>query len=599
MTSCIGEIEIPAISEVNIEEKTKTYDKSLKDWTTGTPIPIEIGYELGGFSAEIVAFRTFNKSVQEIIEDIRWLAKRDVHHNFFQVDEDEGWLIPDEISIDAVGDKQNVYVIDIDGNFYSKLDYDYFKSTLPNVQNNSYALTMNSSGCDGIIVISTNCSFTGDDIDNNSTTIQLRKTADGTIQFITSQTNSSIAVNILNNQHNIGECKLYENISELKRIYNADFLMNKPTSDAQMLIYNNGLIKVAPSTTTLSVYDGSAWKDISGNWDGISIYDVDADEYSNILMNTVSPDEINTLSKIRTGTYSYDMYLSMERGTYSLNMSIETIAGLSSENVSKCAMVQLDGNAFVFIPNASLIDSFTTNQTVPIRNTSNEDNYIGLINRSNYCAMCSRKLNDISYRSDNTSIHVEAGFTLPANDTSTSGYFSAWNMSSVMYLEAEDGTKSGSAVNASYAGAYPYNVDNTVKMTAQDDKVRLDITGLNVSDNIGNYTLFIKATDSNQITDDFGIQIRNTSDATDLLAKYTTTLTGSFAYYNTSVSIKSDDIGDGIEIYLTKETADANSIYVDYALLIPLNNLRKDGFRNIASQSIVDNNTKIELISKE
>ncbi|HOO51185.1 MAG TPA: hypothetical protein PLK94_07870 [Alphaproteobacteria bacterium] len=89
------------------------------------------------------------------------------------------------------------------------------------------------------------------------------------------------------------------------------------------------------------------------------------------------------------------------------------------------------------------------------------------------------------------------------------------------------------------------------------------ITQSNYEIPIGNYTLFCRAKDTNQVTDDLFMGIYNNSDST-FAGSTTKTLTSLYALYTFDVTIASDDVGDALLLYFSKNTGTANSISIDF-----------------------------------
>jgi hypothetical protein len=79
----------------------------------------------------------------------------------------------------------------------------------------------------------------------------------------------------------------------------------------------------------------------------------------------------------------------------------------------------------------------------------------------------------------------------------------------------------------------------------------------------GEYTMFVRACDANQVTDDFVMRVRNMTDSTNLL-DVTKTLASAHAIYTGNFTVDSNDVGDLIQFYVYKDTATTNTIYVDY-----------------------------------
>jgi hypothetical protein len=91
----------------------------------------------------------------------------------------------------------------------------------------------------------------------------------------------------------------------------------------------------------------------------------------------------------------------------------------------------------------------------------------------------------------------------------------------------------------------------------------------------GRYRFIIRAKDSNQVADDFGINAYNQTDSVYISEDQgikTFTLTGSWAYYSVIFEINADDSGDTLRVNAKKMTAGANTIDIDHILIVPLGN---------------------------
>lgn len=112
----------------------------------------------------------------------------------------------------------------------------------------------------------------------------------------------------------------------------------------------------------------------------------------------------------------------------------------------------------------------------------------------------------------------------------------------------------------------------------------------------GRYLLLARAKDTEQIADDFRMNVRNNTDgvyvheSNDFEGTWKT-LTASFAYYQLVFDIADSDLGDNLYLRCYKRTASENTIFVDYFLIVPIGNgeslpqdLAHNAMRKIGSQ---------------
>jgi len=163
------------------------------------------------------------------------------------------------------------------------------------------------------------------------------------------------------------------------------------------------------------------------------------------------------------------------------------------------------------------------------------------------------------------------------------------------FKECEDMTQGSGVTYYTGTDASPKSGNTGSTLDAQNENVSYTLTG-GTTLPLGTYKLFIRAKDSNQVSDDLGITIHNDTDGTDVITPTTKTLTSSWAYYDVDVTFASDDDGDTITVKLNKETADANTIDLDYVLWIPLVLDNGNGVKQIAHQSLVNQNLKRQLV---
>jgi len=83
----------------------------------------------------------------------------------------------------------------------------------------------------------------------------------------------------------------------------------------------------------------------------------------------------------------------------------------------------------------------------------------------------------------------------------------------------------------------------------------------------GDYKLFVRAKDSNNVANDFKFSAKNSTDAI-TISSSTVTLTSSYLWYGLDFSLDSDDVGDIIWFDAEKSTTTANTISVDLLAVV-------------------------------
>ena len=154
------------------------------------------------------------------------------------------------------------------------------------------------------------------------------------------------------------------------------------------------------------------------------------------------------------------------------------------------------------------------------------------------------------------------------------------------FKEAEDATLGGGAtavVDAAASGGQAALLD------AQNEYVRFTFNaGTHLP--AGRYLGVVRVRDINQVANDFRRRILNLTDSQDRNennAIVDTVATASYTYYSLVFDITSIDVTglDAFYIQVTKATANANEIYVDYFLIVPLGDGR-DGPQDLAHAAL-------------
>lgn len=138
-----------------------------------------------------------------------------------------------------------------------------------------------------------------------------------------------------------------------------------------------------------------------------------------------------------------------------------------------------------------------------------------------------------------------------------------------LFIEAEDATLGSGASAAVDATA---SNGEAALLNAFGEYVRTNIiTNLQV----GRYLAVARMKDTNQVASDCEFYVYNSTDGVfrnEENAKAYLTLTADWVYYSLVFDVTEDDNGDTFYIEVRKGTGGANSIYVDYFLVIPIGN---------------------------
>ena len=139
-----------------------------------------------------------------------------------------------------------------------------------------------------------------------------------------------------------------------------------------------------------------------------------------------------------------------------------------------------------------------------------------------------------------------------------------------LFKEAEDASLySGATVDDTQTD----DSGNSVLLDAQYEIVIWEMNPNTLP--LGRYIAYVRAKDSNQVADDLQFRVFNETDDRYLneegdYAEFK--LTSTFDYYGIVFDITEDDADDWIRFWARKATTSANSIWIDYFLIIPIGN---------------------------
>lgn len=100
-------------------------------------------------------------------------------------------------------------------------------------------------------------------------------------------------------------------------------------------------------------------------------------------------------------------------------------------------------------------------------------------------------------------------------------------------------------------------------LDASGEKVYFDLTQNDYELPDGDYKLFVRVKDTNQVADDVKLEVYNVTDASSV-ASSTHTATATYSYFVLDVTTDSTEDGDSIRFSCEKATATANSISIDF-----------------------------------
>lgn len=126
--------------------------------------------------------------------------------------------------------------------------------------------------------------------------------------------------------------------------------------------------------------------------------------------------------------------------------------------------------------------------------------------------------------------------------------------------EAEECTDVGTVTDVSDSDA---SEGQAASFSEHDAGIKFTLPQADYRLPAGTYDVFARVKDSNQVASDVELEVYNETDSVSLVSSKKT-VAGSYGLYTASFTVDSDDAGDAIRFGVFKDTATANTIYVDF-----------------------------------
>lgn len=323
---------------------------------------------------------------------------------------------------------------------------------------------------------------------------------------------------------------------------------------------------------------------IGGSWEQLTtLYYPRLDVSNTNLQHTffksieyLSPEKVilklkNTNSSTDNDDY-YTLYnLTLKRGLYSVLYEPTIIYPI--EPIEAQYLDKETDSRFKYIGDCGIADE---DLAVTATNTTLTDNF-GVVEDNSGDAVilsASTNKNDLgSFSGDGTHLRM--------NEIQPSAYAGAqfvigvspFSLVANLFKEAEDASLNAGATAAADGAA---SGGQAALLNAQNENVEYHLTaGTDLPS--GRYCAVFRIRDTNQVVGDPRIRVWNLTDTdwrNEESIYVSLTVTATYAYYCTFFDITDADVSDGdsIRIRCIKILADANDIYVDYFLIIPIGN---------------------------
>ncbi len=556
----IGAIDFAYIKDI---DKPKSRPAELV-WGAGLsgPIPFEDTAEPEKITimGTLVKNATFTKVLDQQIEDLLALAYLNAAYNSVNITDLKGFLSVSGVKPKVSASKVGLREVSLDTWLYPGAQYQRYIATNPLIIANDFSLTFGAGGCDNYIPLPIGATYSGGD-----SSIITRVGKDGTITLVKANTSKNIKFDLVADEVNVGECKVWDTVvagdtneSNWIRVFNTD---HKFTGD---MVVENGLVRWKLTTELLIYSWASAWQYES------RAYTQNAGGHTAIKLNKINSINSNIVSINVNWTIDGSIFTD-EITIYMGSQSIYFKAtGISYRGVIT------NGRRFAFVEGDTLYDGMFL--TTGGYQGTNTDNYSILIDPSitRILISCTNKNDNRIWNSGsggapgNTIFNQYSLLTNVLRHAVAYIYFS--NIANLL-KECEAMTQGSGVAFYTGADASPTTGNTGSTLDAQTEEVdytqAASALGHGATGN-STYKLFVRAKDSAQIANDLRIKVENTTDVT-VLANVTKTLTAAWAYYSVDVTLGSTDATtDNIKVTLSKDTATANTINLDYVMWIPI-----------------------------
>lgn len=582
----IGPVYIPAVGIFNTDKQNKKI-KQIKALNLSSPHIAEFQPDAIQFALEGTLYQENGtaKTAEQYADDLLGLMQVTSAYNYVDFHNRRGFCTVRDVNAPLESGRQLDRKCSISGLFLPSNKYQRRLHTNPVILANDFSLTLGASGCDNYVPLPIGSTYSGGD----GSTIT-RVGADGTQTLVLATSDNDIKFDLDADEVDVGECKCWDSViagdateSNWIRVFNVD---HEFSGDA---IFENGLIRVksriAAGRARFYAHIASVWTFVTE----LKIGALTQQSASVYKITSITPDKLEFTIQFYDATleiYGKEDFV-LQRGCYSVDRA--------SQETHSGAMEAIQFTPrFAYLEN-TLYDVDLEGLGFTIA-TSTMPHCIVFDPTLNYIIIgISEETGTKAYR-NTTYISGIQNSAIGANDHFINAII-PFPSAANLFKECEDMTQGAGTAFYTGTDASPKAGNTGTILNAQNENVYYEITG-GVTLPLGTYKLFLRAQDANQVTGDISVLVRNTTDGTDVMAKTTKTLTGSFAYVSFDVTLAVDDDTDTIRITINKETATANAIDLDYILWVPTTLDSGNGPQDVAHQAMVNSRLKRELVAR-
>jgi len=356
-----------------------------------------------------------------------------------------------------------------------------------------------------------------------------------------------------------GEVKVYDTMgsddeSDWQRVFDVN---HQFVGDC---VIENGLIRVKFQNSDSILY-ASYW---NGEWAGPwKIMWYGHDWWENLKVESITTEEVYvTFYSPKTGYSDRKIGLRLKRGSYRLDFEF-----LEAQNDYPSR--KLHFNNYI-VDYAFHADDIVGDKALSItfQDLLDNDNFGCAFTTSELCLL-------IAGNNKKRDLEFDSAYRLLIHFAESDKAFLAlvpFNKVSNLFKEAENATLMNGATTDT---TQTDDSGDSILLDAQYEQIQFSLTDILNKLPKGRYLLFVRAKDTNQVSNDLGVEVFNSTDSRFLNEERTTatfTLTSSFAYYSVVFDLTDDESGDQVNFNAWKRTTNTNSIYVDYFLIVPIGN---------------------------